>query len=159
MFLERRFQIYSASACENVWNTCYASERALLDCELKPTTDLMAKEKSDVPNLKAGENRRRSEVGNLWRDVLNIPQQPPWQFDPRASELDPPKPGLERRPLIYPPPLHHASYIVFDVEPVVNDPMHSEFRKRLEETTINYVFNIVNFVKPKRLIYWICSTS
>ncbi len=67
--------------------------------------------------------------------MLSIPKQPPWQFDPRTSELDPPKPGLERRPLIYPPPLHHTSPVVLDLEPVVNDPMHSEFCKRLEERT------------------------
>ena len=76
---------------------------------------------------------QRRDLQRVWRDVLNIPHNPPWDYDKRALDLNFPNPGLERRPLIRPPPFHYPEYTVCDQESVLKDPMHSEYRKRLED--------------------------
>ena len=80
-----------------------------------------------------GQTNQSKDSEKSLNTVSHDPKNPPWQYDKQALHLDLPRPGLQNRPLILPPPFHYPTYIVSETEPVLKDPLHSEYRKRLEE--------------------------
>ncbi len=106
---------------------------SFVDCELNWRIVMMANCKSDVPISKAGDHRRRSEVEHLWSNV-KYPQAATLAMWSTSIQIGSSEAWIGEETVGLPalPPFHHTSYVVIDLEPVVNDPMHADFRKLRE---------------------------